>query len=270
MLTVGPKAAMEAAASYGIRSPLQAVPSAVLGTNPVTPIDMASAYSTFANRGVAVPPVLVTRITRADGTVLYAQEHTQKRVLSPNVADTLTAILEQVVQRGTGTAAGLSRPAAGKTGTADNHHDAWFVGYTPQLTTAVWVGFNKGQIPMEPPRTKIAVTGGTYPAQIWQRYMTAAHDGAARRRLPPGPGRCLLPHRRHGHDRHHHRSRPGLLRPVDRAVRPDPGLLRPHRRGRPTPTASAPPTGRPPRRRARARPPPRPPDPALASWPCPT
>jgi penicillin-binding protein 1A len=138
---------------------------------------MASAYSTFANRGIAVPPVLVTRITRADGTVLYAHQHTEKRVLSADVADTLTAILEQVVQRGTGTAARLAVPDAGKTGTAQKHHDAWFVGYTPQLTTAVWVGFQAGQIPMEPPKTAINVVGGTYPARIWQRFMSVAIAG---------------------------------------------------------------------------------------------
>ena len=240
--------------------PQGACPSAVLGTNEVTPIDMASAYSTFANRGLAVPPVLVTRITRADGTVLYAQEHTQKRVLTADVADTLTAILQQVVQRGTATAAILDRPAAGKTGTADDHHDAWFVGYTPQLTTAVWVGFNKGQIPMEPPRTPIAVTGGTYPAQIWQRYMTAALAGQpvdGRSTPPPadafgppdpnattsttatvadGPG-ALRPDRRC--------LRPERPRPLHRRRLPDPDDQREpgHHRHHPTP--------RPDRRRAR-------------------
>jgi penicillin-binding protein 1A len=187
MIDVGPKKAMDAAASFGIRSPLKAVASAVLGSNDVTAVDMASAYSTFANRGVAVPPVLVTRITRADGTVLYAHQHTEKRVLSADVADTLTAILQQVVQRGTGTAARLDRPDAGKTGTADDHHDAWFVGYTPQLTTAVWVGFQAGQIPMEPPRTAIPVTGGSYPARIWQRFMSAALAGQPVLPFAPAP-----------------------------------------------------------------------------------
>jgi penicillin-binding protein 1A len=177
MVDVGPKDAMEAATSYGIKSPLKAVPSAVLGSNEVTAVDMASAYATFANRGVAVTPVLVTRITRSDGTVLFAHEHRQKRVLDADVADTLTAILRQVIERGTGTAAALGRPAAGKTGTADDHHDAWFVGYTPELATAVWVGFHGGQVPMEPPTTPIKVTGGSYPARIWQRFMFAALDG---------------------------------------------------------------------------------------------
>ena len=115
----------------GIRSPLETVPSGVLGSNDVTAMDMAAAYSTFANRGIQVPPVLVTRITRADGTVLYTPRSTARRRCSrPGIADTLTSILEQVIQRGTGTRAKLDRPAAGKTGTTDDNKDAWFAGYT--------------------------------------------------------------------------------------------------------------------------------------------
>ncbi|MGQ0831708.1 MAG: penicillin-binding protein [Microthrixaceae bacterium] len=184
MMLVGPKAAMDAAARYGIRSPLEPVPSAVLGTNRVTAMDMASAYATFADRGVHVAPVLVTRITRRDGTVLFQHEHTQEKVLDADVADTLTSILEQVIARGTGTGAQLDRPAAGKTGTTDDWKDAWFVGYTPDLATAVWVGFpslgpDGNLIRMQPPVTPIRVTGGTYPAEIWQRFMSAALAGRA-------------------------------------------------------------------------------------------
>ena len=108
--------------------PLEPVPSAVLGSNEVSAMDMAGAYSTFANRGIRVSPVLVTRITRADGTVLFNHEHRQTKVLEAGVVDTLTSILEQVIERGTGTRAKLDRPAAGKTGTADDNKDAWFVG----------------------------------------------------------------------------------------------------------------------------------------------
>jgi penicillin-binding protein 1A len=177
MVDVGPKEAMNTAARLGIRTPLRANPSAVLGTNEVTPLDMASAYGTFANRGVAVPPVVVTRITRPDGTVLYEHHHAQHKVLAPAVADQVTAVLEQVVQRGTGKRADIARPAAGKTGTADEWQDAWFCGYTPTLATAVWVGFADAQIPMAPPRTPIRVVGGTYPAQIWHDFMTEATAG---------------------------------------------------------------------------------------------
>jgi len=182
MMRVGPAAATEAATRYGILSPLEAVPAAVLGSNSVTAMDMAGAYSTFANRGIRVAPVLVTRITRADGTVLFNHEHRQAKVLEANVADTLTSILEQVIERGTGTKAKLDRPAAGKTGTADDWVDAWFAGYTPELATAVWVGFPElgpdGKlVQMRPPHTPLRVTGGSYPAEIWQRFMRGALAG---------------------------------------------------------------------------------------------
>lgn len=192
IMEVGPTYAMEAAARYGIRSPLQDNPAAVLGTNDVTALDMAAAYSTFANRGVKVPPILVTRITRADGTILFQHRHAQERVLATGLADTLTSILRQVIERGTGTRAQIGRPAAGKTGTADDWKDAWFAGYTPQLATAVWVGFPElgpdGQlIRMQPPNTPIRVTGGSYPAQIWQQFMAAAHEGVAPLDFPAPP-----------------------------------------------------------------------------------
>jgi penicillin-binding protein 1A len=192
MMMVGPAKAMEAATRYGIRSPLEAVPSAVLGSNSVTAMDMASAYATFANRGISVPPVLVTRITRANGTVLFQHEHAQEKVLDAGVADLLTSILQQVIERGTGTKAKLDRPAAGKTGTADDWKDAWFAGYTPELATAVWVGFpqldaNGETVQMRPPNTPIRVTGGSYPAQIWQRFMSGALAGRPPVAFTPPP-----------------------------------------------------------------------------------
>ena len=182
MQRVGPKAAMEMATRMGIRTPLRPVLSAVLGSNEVTAMDMAGAYSTFANRGIRVSPVLVTRITRADGTVLFNHEHRQTKVLEAGIVDTVTSILEQVIQRGTGTRAKLDRPAAGKTGTTDDNKDAWFAGYTNELATAVWVGFPQvgadGKvIPMRSPNTSFAVTGGSYPAEIWQHFMSAVLAG---------------------------------------------------------------------------------------------
>jgi penicillin-binding protein 1A len=193
IMDVGPKAAVDEAAKLGVQSKLQAVPSAVLGTNDVTPVDMAAAYSTFANRGQAVAPYLVSRITRADGTILYAHHQSEKRVLDAEVADTVTAILQGVIQRGTGTAANIGRPAAGKTGTTDKEADAWFVGYTPQLTTAVWVGFHRGEVPMQPPTTPITVFGGTYPARIWQRYMSAVLANQPVEQFTAPPASAFLP-----------------------------------------------------------------------------
>ncbi|MGK2949688.1 MAG: PBP1A family penicillin-binding protein [Acidimicrobiales bacterium] len=181
MMQVGPEEAVARAQAYGIRSPLEPVPSAVLGSNVVTPMDMSAAYATFANRGIRVPPVLVTRITRSDGTVLFEHRHRQEKVLEAGLVDTLTDILVQAIERGTGTRAKLDRPAAGKTGTANDWVDAWFVGYTPELSTSVWVGFptKAGDQPvqMRPPATPIRVTGGSYPAEIWQLFMSRALEG---------------------------------------------------------------------------------------------
>lgn len=174
ILEVGPDKAIQLAAAMGITSPLQPLPSAVLGTNDVSPLDMASAYATLANRGTWVAPVFVTKVVTADGTVLYQHRHQQKRVMDEEVADATTDVLRQAVERGTGVQARLGRPVAGKTGTGQQWRDAWFVGFTPQLATAVWVGFPEQQRSMVPPATRIRVTGGSWPAQIWQLYMSAA------------------------------------------------------------------------------------------------
>jgi penicillin-binding protein 1A len=174
ILDVGPAAAVAMASRMGITSPLVPYPSAVLGTNDVTPLDMASAYATLANRGLAVPAAFVTKVVGSDGRVIYEHQHSQKRVMERDTADIETDVLRQVVERGTGVAAKIGRPVAGKTGTGQEWRDAWFVGYTPELATAVWVGFPKGQHSMAPPATRILVTGGSWPAQIWQLYMAGA------------------------------------------------------------------------------------------------
>jgi penicillin-binding protein 1A len=171
---IGPQAAMDMARSLGVRSDLKPYPSAVLGTNEVTVLDMASAYGTFAADGVHADPVLVTEITRADGSVLYRRPATRTRVLSSDVARKVTSVLGEVVLRGTGVRAQIGRPEAGKTGTAQQWRDAWFVGYTPDLVGAVWVGFPDRQRSMTPPATPIKVTGGSWPAEIWNRAMSAA------------------------------------------------------------------------------------------------
>ena len=173
ILDVGPSKAVGTASRMGVTSPLEPFPSAVLGTNDVTPLDMASAYGTLATRGMAVPPVFVTKVVNHEGTVIYEHEHEQRRVLDTETADAVNAVLQQVVSRGTGAAARIGRPVAGKTGTGQSWRDAWFVGYTPETVTAVWVGFPHAQVSMVPPTTRIRVTGGSWPAQIWQLYMAA-------------------------------------------------------------------------------------------------
>ena len=199
MMDLGPAKAVDMAGRLGVRTTLQAVPAAVLGTENVTVLDMADAYATFANRGVHVTPSLVTSITRADGSVLYQAAPETAPALDPAVADQVTWVLRQVIGRGTGTAAGLGRAAAGKTGTAEGYRDAWFVGYTPDLATAVWVGYAEGQTPMVPPTTPIAVTGGSWPAQIWQPVHGAGRSATPRpglhraRRRDPAAHRGVAP-----------------------------------------------------------------------------
>ncbi len=181
---VGPQAAVDMAKALGVRSDLKPYPSAVLGTNEVTVLDMASAYGTFAADGMHADPVLVTEVTRADGSVLYRRPSTRQRVVSPDVARKVTSVLGQVISRGTGVRAQIGRPEAGKTGTAQQWRDAWFVGYTPDLVGAVWVGFPDRLRPMTPPATPMKVTGGSWPAEIWNRAMSAALAQVPPREFP--------------------------------------------------------------------------------------
>jgi penicillin-binding protein 1A len=208
---VGPQKAIDMAHTLGITGPLKPYPSAVLGSNEISVLDMASAYSTFAADGLHADPVFVTEITRADGSVIYRRPSTLHRAIPTDVARGVTGILTQVVQRGTGVAAQLGdRPVAGKTGTANEWRDAWFVGYTPDLVAAVWVGFPERLRSMTPPATSIRVTGGSWPARIWHTVMepalgdspispfpapepAAGADQAAAPAPPPAPTTVPLP-----------------------------------------------------------------------------
>ena len=187
ILDVGPGEAVATAARMGVTSPLAAYPSAVLGTNDVSPLEMAAAYATLANRGVAVPPTFVTKVERSDGSVLFEHRHTQRQALRTGTADATVDVLRQVVERGTGVGARIGRPVAGKTGTGQQWRDAWFVGFTPNLVTSVWVGFPDAQRSMVPPATRIRVTGGTWPAQLWQLYTSAALAGTPVTPFAPPP-----------------------------------------------------------------------------------
>ncbi len=156
------------------RSPLLAVPSAVLGSNELNTLAMADGYATLASGGLRVAPTPIQSITDSRGRVLWRAEPDPRRVVDPRVASVADSILQKVVQYGTGVAANIGRPQIGKTGTNQNFTDAWFIGAVPQLVTAVWVGYPQGQIPMQPPRTRITVFGGTWPAQIWHTFMARA------------------------------------------------------------------------------------------------
>ncbi len=157
------------------KSQLVPVPSAVIGTNEVNTLEMASAYGTLADGGAHVAPTPVVSITTPDGKVLYQARANPKQVVNPAIATVADGILQKVVLYGTGAAANIGRPQIGKTGTAQNYSDAWFVGAVPQLVTAVWVGFPQGQVSMQFPTTRISpVYGGTWPAQIWRAFMVNA------------------------------------------------------------------------------------------------
>jgi penicillin-binding protein 1A len=179
---VGPANVARNARRLGITSPLHGVFSIGLGTQAVNPLEMARAYATFANGGYRVDgkvvgdhPRAITHIDDAKGKVVYANAPLRRRVMSADDAHLLTRLLQGVVTGGTGTAAALPDQAvAGKTGTTENFGDAWFVGYTPQLVTAVWVGYPKGLRPMLTEYHGRAVAGGTFPAQIWKTFMESA------------------------------------------------------------------------------------------------
>ena len=142
-------------------------------TKGVTPLEMASAYGTFANKGVHVKPTAIVKILDRNGNVLedastLEKEETKTRVMSEREAYEMTTMLEGVIDHGTGTAAAIGRPAAGKTGTTDDNKDAWFVGYTPDIVTAVWIGDDTGAHSLG------EIYGGTIPAEIWKDYMSSA------------------------------------------------------------------------------------------------
>ncbi|MGZ8784267.1 MAG: PBP1A family penicillin-binding protein [Acidimicrobiia bacterium] len=181
---IGPESVVEVAKAAGITSDLQPFDSIALGAQEVSPLDMASAFGTFAAEGIHVDPILVTAIETHDGINIYEAVPVVTEALSRDVAQTLTGALTEVVKRGTGQQAKIGRPIAGKTGTSQDHHDAWFVGYTPELSAAVWVGFPEGQITMEPPTTPYTITGGTWPAQIWSRFASGALSGTPYGTLP--------------------------------------------------------------------------------------
>ena len=138
---VGVKNVTTLAHQMGITSDLPEVPSVVLGTGDVSVLDMASTYSTFMDTGQHYDPVVISKVTDAKGNVLYQPTYTPTKVLDPQVSTTVSWILDQVVEGGTGTGAQFGQPVAGKTGTTEHYRDAWFVGYTCQLTAAVWVGY---------------------------------------------------------------------------------------------------------------------------------
>jgi penicillin-binding protein 1A len=156
-------------------SKLDGVPSMTLGTSDTNVLDMAEAFSVFANDGIHRTPRYISRVEDADGKLIYEAKPTDIRAMSENNARTETQMLTGVIKDGTGTRARLDRPAAGKTGTNTDNYDAWFVGYTPQYTAAVWMGHPASAIAMNNVGG-VRVQGGNYPAQIWAAFMKPAHE----------------------------------------------------------------------------------------------
>jgi penicillin-binding protein 1A len=177
-LDVGPEEVAEMAHKLGVTTHLDVVPAMGLGADAISPLDEASAYATLAAGGVYSKPMAITEVKLANGKVDTDAgwgNPDRKRVISDGVAYEVTRILEQNVLEGTGTGAYFGRPAAGKTGTTDDHADGWFTGYVPQLEATVWVGYPQGEIPMENVHG-ISVAGGTFPATIWRLFMEAATE----------------------------------------------------------------------------------------------
>ena len=177
-LDLGASRVAAMARRLGVRdSPLcAACPSIGLGSASVSPLEMSSAYATLAAYGVYSRPRAIQRVEFPGGRVDQEVGRVERqRALSEGVAWEVTRILEDNVTGGTGVGAYFGRPAAGKTGTTDNHADAWFCGYTPNLQASVWVGHPKGQVPMLNVHG-IAVAGGTFPASIWRRFMSVAEE----------------------------------------------------------------------------------------------
>jgi penicillin-binding protein 1A len=161
----------ETARALGIESPLKYELAMALGTNELTPLELTTAYAAIAAGGRAITPYAILEIRSRAGDVLYQRTPARPPVtVDPGAVATLVDMMGDVVRTGTGRRAQLDRPVAGKTGTTSDYRDAWFVGFTADYTTGVWMG-NDDNTPMK------KVTGGSLPAQLWRNYMMAANAG---------------------------------------------------------------------------------------------
>ncbi|MBA3301302.1 MAG: transglycosylase domain-containing protein, partial [Thermoleophilaceae bacterium] len=180
-IDLGPKEVAKTAKLMGITTKLDGIPSEGLGglRLGVSPLEMANAYATLASGGMRNEPLAIRRVEFPDGKKDEVERPKRRRVFSDGVAAEATKILEKNVQSGTGTAANIGCPAAGKTGTTDSFNDAWFAGYTPELASSVWVGYPNALKEMRSVHG-ISVAGGTFPTRIWGAYMKVAKKGCPR------------------------------------------------------------------------------------------
>jgi len=175
---IGPEAVIETARRCGITSPLNSVYSVALGTSGVSPLEMAAAYATFASGGVRHQPYWIRRVEDVSGRVLEEHIITGERVLNESITYQVVDMMAGVIEERTGKVVrkmGFTLPAAGKTGTTNEFNDAWFTGFTPNLSTSVWVGFDRGQGMRD--KNGAGITGGRGAAPIWTRFMKAATEG---------------------------------------------------------------------------------------------
>ena len=172
---VGPKNTVRVAHVMGITSALAAVPSITLGTSAVSPLEMADAYATLADGGIHHAPQAVVKVMSSDGTLLWRPSTRGNRAIPAGVASTVTEVLEEVASSGTGatTATYFPYPRAGKTGTTENSWDVWYIGYTPQLATSVWMGDMEADLPMN------GAYGEYYCAPMWAQFTAEALAGEA-------------------------------------------------------------------------------------------
>lgn len=178
VMEVGPATVVSIAHRLGIESNLTANASLALGTSEVTLLELTDSFVPFANGGYKAPVHIIRRVTTNSGKLLYEYKGpAPDRVVSPRNLSMMNAMLSQTIETGTATKARFGWPAAGKTGTSQNFRDAWFIGYTSNLTTGVWFGNDNGK-----PTKKI--TGGSLPAIAWKDFMVAAHKGVPVAPLP--------------------------------------------------------------------------------------
>lgn len=170
----GPAKVADLARRLGVQSKVPPYPSIALGAAEVTPLDLASAYATLANYGVRIEPTFITRVVDLDGRELYRHRIVQAPVVDPDTVYLLTRLMRNVILQGTGRAVkrnGFTRPAAGKTGTTNDNTDAWFTGFTPDLATSVWVGFDNREAGRLKSTSGAQITGGRGAAPIWADFM---------------------------------------------------------------------------------------------------
>jgi len=183
ILDVGAEDVVATAEKMGLHPGITPVPAIALGglEEGVSPLEMASAYGTLAANGRRAVPFGLVEVGDADGNVVRSYETSvTEAAIDPAVAYLTTDILKGVISRGTGTGANIGRYAAGKTGTTQEYRDAWFVGYTPDIVCAVWVGYPEAQTEMTDVHGR-AVTGGSFPAEIWKAFMSVAHEPITKR-----------------------------------------------------------------------------------------